>query len=286
MNNKLTVSMLQTGGMSLVLTLKDRGFIIIDGGDEQVDYLKHSKMFMDFLKNNSPTEKITVLGWFFTHFHYDHVSLATRFLIENRDILDVKGFYINPFCEVGDDNDQLMRDNLFEAIKHYPDAKVHYLKTGEKLTFPFCYVDIFLSAEDDSPFGRINQNFVSAAFKVVFENGKSFLVTGDCDTGRLLRLLDSEDEVFRTDSELKCDVVQVAHHGLPMYHKPELFGNDEFMKKVDPTIALFPVDKERFKSDERFREPKWADNYYVMHSGATCYYSEEIVTVDMGRLTQ
>lgn len=279
--NKFTVSMLQTGGMALVLTLKDEGFIIIDGGDEKVDYDRHSALLMDYLKAHSVTEKITVLGWFFTHFHYDHVSLAARFLTENKDNLNVKGLYINSHGNVGDENDLLMKELLMSAIKNYPDAKVHYLKTREVLKFPLCEVDVFLAESDLSPFGRINQNYISAAFKVTFAGGKSLLVLGDCDTGRLLRLLDSNDELYRTDTELKSDIVQVAHHGLPLYHTNELFGNCEFMKKVKPSVALFPVGESRFKTDERFREEKWADNYYLLHSGALCLCSKDIVSVDM-----
>ena len=279
---KITVSMLQTGGMALVITLCNKGFIIVDGGDEAVDYPRHSTVLMNFLRERTKTEKIPVLGWFFTHFHYDHTSLAARFLTENRDVLDVKGFFINPHGGVGDDNDLLMKNQLLAAIENYPGAEVHYLKTGEKLSFPLCTADVFLTSEDDSPFGRINQNFVSAAFKFTFKNGKSFFVTGDCDNGRLLRLTDPADPLYRPSEELKSDLLQMPHHGLPLYHDPNLEGKEEFVKRVAPSVALFPVGEARFKTDERFRESRWADNYYILHSGADYYYSEETVTVEMG----
>jgi hypothetical protein len=174
---------------------------------------------------------------------------------------------------------------LLEAISAYPEATVHVLKTGEKIAFPNCVVDVLLSEADLSPKGRIDQNFISAAFNVRFDTGRTFTVLGDCDEGKLQRLIDPADELFRCDEDLKCDVLQCAHHGLPMGSEEAIANSPAFYKKLSPSICLFPVHAERMATDERFSEPKWAGNYYLMHSGAQIFNHSHTVTVNMEDLS-
>lgn len=285
--NKLEVTqmhMLDNGGMSYVVTLRDNGFIIIDGGTGFDKYEAQSKTLWDFLASRSKGKPV-IHGWFFTHYHYDHVSLAAEFLVRKKNDIDLKGFYINPYGNVGNAGDADMNEKLNAAISEHPEASVHYLKTGETLLFPCCRVDIMLSESDLSPFGRINQNYVSAAFKFTFESGRSFTVLGDCDTGKLARLIDKDDPVYRDDLFLKTDVLQVAHHGLPLGDDSQLRSGAEVMKRLSPEICLFPQHKERFETDERFFEEKWYDNYYLIHSGAKCFHHSKRVSVNMDDLS-
>ena len=90
LNNPLTVAQLEltdgTGGMSYVVTLKDEGFIIIDGGMGNNYYSKHSSTLFDYLFSRTPNgQKPVILGWFVTHFHNDHVENTSEFLIEYAD---------------------------------------------------------------------------------------------------------------------------------------------------------------------------------------------------------
>ena len=79
LNNPLTVAQLEltdgTGGMSYVVTLKDEGFIIIDGGMGNNYYSKHSSTLFDYIFSRTPKgQNPVILGWFVTHFHNDHVD--------------------------------------------------------------------------------------------------------------------------------------------------------------------------------------------------------------------
>lgn len=271
----------ENGGMCLVVTLKDKGFLIVDGGVYNEHYVENDKRLMDFLKARSLSEKPEILGWFFTHFHHDHVHFAAKFLKNHTNDIDVKGFYVNAHGGVGDEYDFTMKELLFDAISDYPHALVHTLKTSEKIAFPYCTVDVLLTEADLSPKGRENQNFISAAFNVRFDNGRTFMVLGDCDESKLQRLIKPDDELFRSDEELKCDVLQCAHHGLPLGNHQMLLDSVAFYEKLRPAVCFFATGEERMATDERFKEPMWAGNYYLLNSGAKCYNHSHIVTVNM-----
>ena len=211
MNNDLTVAQLEltqgTGGMSYVITLRDEGFIIVDGGMGNNYYEKHSNTLFNYLFSRTPAgEKPVILGWFFTHFHNDHVELGSEFLIEQADRLDVRTFYINP---AGDDNSTRefeMEDLVKRAVDAHPNADKHYIKTNEKIEFPHCTVDILLTSKNLNTKGDTGPNNLSAVFKMNFDTGKSFFVTGDTDHDRLLQLFDKDSPVYRPLEDLTCDI--------------------------------------------------------------------------------
>lgn len=281
--NTLSVTQIMlsdNGGMSYIITLDESNFIMIDGGVGFEMYKTHEETLCKFLYAHS-TEKPKIHGWFFTHHHFDHVSFAAQFLINHTEDIEVEGFYINPYGNVGEEMDLNMKLLLDKAFAAYPKAKIHYLKTGENIKLPSVTADIWLSESDISPLGRANQNHISAALKFTFDNGRSFVVFGDCDAGKTSRLIDPEDALYRKPSELSCDILQVAHHGLPMGDDEQLSASAKLMKMMSPSICFFPQHKSRFESDERFIDERWHDNYFLLHSGAKCYHHSATVTVHL-----
>ena len=200
MNNILSVAQLQltdgTGGMSYVVTLKDEGFIIIDGGIGNKYYSKHSATLFDYIFSRTPKgQKPVILGWFATHFHNDHVENTAEFLIEYADKLDVRGFYINSAGKNNyDDRQTAMEELVSEAMNCYPDVEPHYLKRGEKIEFPHCTVDVLMTSANLGSDKATDPNSVSAIFKMNFDTGKSFLVTGDTTLKRVIALFDEKSE--------------------------------------------------------------------------------------------
>lgn len=273
------------GGMSNVITLRDKGFIIIDGGQALMHYKEHSEVLYDYLKARSNSDKPVILGWFFTHFHSDHIACAANFLIDHRDDIIVKGFYINDPGAVIQCRDLEMEELLQKAMEAHPEAIRHTLKTREKIEFPYCYVDILHTESDEPESEHSSLNTISAAFMVVFDNGRSFTVLGDCSLRSLTRFIDENDPLYRSKSELKSDVLQVPHHGRPLGTVEDSVKNAEYYKTVSPSVCFFPIHRESFEKDEFYTEEKWADNYYLLHSGAKCYHHSDTVTVDMDDLS-
>ena len=291
-NNPLSVAQLElvhgAGGMSYVITLKNEGFIIIDGGMGNNYYNKHSNVLFNYLfSRTTKGEKPVILGWFFTHFHNDHVECAAEFLSEQADRLDVRAFYIN---SPGDNNyvdrQTAMETLLNTGMNAHPSAERHYLKTGEKIEFPHCTVDILLTSSNLNSKGQTKPNNISAVFKMNFDTGKSFLVTGDTDYDRLLQLFDKNSTVYRSPNELVCDIYQIPHHGRPLATTEEATKLATHYEQLNPQIVFFPVSQKNYSSDEYYNDKKWAANYYLINnSDAQCFHHSQTVTVNMEDLS-
>ncbi len=283
--NKLSIAQLYqvswTGGMSYVITLRDDGFIIIDGGQGDRFYEAHSKVLYKYLTDRSGGKKPKILGWFFTHFHLDHVVCASEFLIKHKDDIEVEGFYINPPANDDSNRDFAMEEVLDKGMDAHPDTKRVYLKIGDKFTFPHCTVDMLLTSTDLCRYGYTSPNHVSAVFRMAFDNGTSFLVTGDSDNDRMLRLMDENDPLYRPFEEIKSDIFQSPHHGRILGNHEEAARFAEALKMMAPKVAFFPICKESYETDEFYLSEDWADNYYLIHSGANCFHHSETVTVNL-----
>lgn len=284
--NKLTVAQLRmvpgTGGMSYVIDLRGEGFIIIDGGQGSSFYRAHADVLYNYLTERSGNEKPIILGWFFTHFHLDHVACAGEFLQEHKDDIIVKNFYIN---DAGDDDatrDFEMEALLQRGMDAHPDTQRHFLKTGEKICFPHCYADILLTNCDITPLGYTGPNNISAVFRIVFENGRSFFVTGDSDIARMMRLFDENDPLYRPLDELSFDIFQSAHHGRTLGTPEEAAAFADCLRQLPaPSVCFFPIHKASFETDPLYIDEKWADNQYMIHCGARCFHHTGTVIVDL-----
>ncbi|MBO7217489.1 MAG: hypothetical protein J6V50_02180 [Clostridia bacterium] len=290
--NILSVAQLElspgTGGMSYVITLKDEGFIIIDGGTGGSTYYnKHSSTLFNYIFNRTPSgEKPVILGWFFTHFHSDHVQLASEFLIEQADRLDVRAFYINPAGDDDSSREFEMEDLVKRAVDAHPNADKNYIKTGQKIEFPHCTVDILLTSANLNTKGDTAPNNLSAVFKMNFDTDKSFLVTGDSDHDRILQLFNKNSDVYLPLEDLKCDIYQTPHHGRSLGDASDALRMKTRYEQLNPPIVFFPVAQKHYEEDEFYNDKKWAENYYLINnSGAQCFHQSLTVTVNMEDLS-
>jgi beta-lactamase superfamily II metal-dependent hydrolase len=283
--NELTLAQLQlseVGGMSYVIRQRDGSFIIIDGGVAEETYEYNKNALIAHLKRSSHEAKPVIAAWFITHFHLNHVDLAARFLVEYKDEIEVKLFaYNHPgHREILRD---IPREEAWEAAMNaHPDAERRILKTGEIYDFSSCKVRVLLYEET----GRlraatVGQNSISAALAFDFDNGRRFMSLGDCDTARLTAIYDEESKLYRTKEELKSDILNVPHHGLPMGSLEFVNKNVELYKIIDAGICLFSIDGKSFLSHDRFTNDKWADNQYLLHSGAKCFHQDHTTLIDL-----
>ena len=93
-DNKITVAQianLDSSGMCYVIHLSDGTFIIIDGGEADElgagIYDFNSQALKNHLMSVTGGEKPIISAWFITHFHLDHIDLATRFIKEQNEWL-------------------------------------------------------------------------------------------------------------------------------------------------------------------------------------------------------
>lgn len=225
-------------GMSYVARLSDGRFIIVDGGAYNAeDCLR----LYDFLKENSPYEKPTVALWVFTHSHSDHIGLATRFIVDYKDKVDVQAFaYQFPDCDkisVSMESVEKMRkdiDDLEQNIQSsYPNASVYTLHTGQSYYFNGAEIEILWTVDDTYPSNYTSFNDLSIALRMKFKKGKSVLLLGDCMHEACRRMAHTYGDY------LKSDILQVTHHGL-------IGGDKELYELIDPEICFWSTSEERF----------------------------------------
>ena len=248
-------------GMGYVICLADGSFILIDGGpcggkfvpkhvengvwvDDEPQDARDVDALYELLVSRTPTgQKPVISAWFFTHAHSDHVDLACDFLAKYKGMVEVRlgalnfpDFEKHPTDHEPNDRLQslanLTKDRLIEA-----GAEFWAVHTGEKISFSGCEVEVLNTPEDYFPSHFKWGNHTSSAFRFRFK-GKTFIALGDCEKDICQRMADN------FDSALKCDILQVSHHGVNG-------ACVSLYKVIDPDICLWPMDAYRFAVDER-----------------------------------
>lgn len=293
-NSKITIAQTATtdsGGMCYAIHLKDDSFVIIDGGQSDIgganSYKENSEALINHIRSRTNAKKPIISAWFITHFHLDHVDMATRFIEEEKDNFEFKLFAYNNPGEYEKFDESKRKSDFEDAIALHPAAEKRILKTGEKYEFAGLSAEV-LMAEDfryhsDPP----SQNHICAALMLTFEFGTKFAVLGDCDTERLYQMRLTDSPVYQPDEKLRCHILQVPHHGLPLGTKPFIDKNLELYKIMEPNICLFPVDEERYTTDKKFFDnPFYSDNYYLLSTRKqNCFHNSKTAVINAKDLT-
>lgn len=294
-DNPLTVTqmgLIVNSGLSIVITLADGRFLLIDGGKEANDGHQDRKNLWEFLWEHKPAhhEKPKIAAWLISHSHTDHVNLCQEFLKEYGDRVELQLFGYNfPDFEKGiltgsDNASELHWQNSTKDLldEHFPSTTRYTMHTGERLCLPGCEVDMLLTWEDFWPQEMPSANHSSFIIRLTFATGKTVLIPSDAwkpTTALALSIW---------GNHLKSDVLQVVHHGLSG-------GNIEFYKKVDPDVLLWPTPEIRFVSKEpyinaegtkkavawQFEPSRWLMEHYDRH-----YHHGKTVTLDMRDLEE
>ncbi|MBQ9939460.1 MAG: hypothetical protein IJO96_08010 [Oscillospiraceae bacterium] len=226
------------GGMSYVVKLCDGSFVCVDGGaykDEDMEQL------LKFLKEHSDGAKPRIATWFFTHSHYDHIRLATHFIKNYADEVELEAVAYQ-FCDCdkvcAEIEDMAKMKEDIEAFENaietsYPNATVYTLHTGESYYFAGVEVEILRSFDDTYLYNHFSFNDMSAALRFNFANGKTAMLLGDNMRYGCLELAQTYGEY------LKSDIMQVAHHGL-------IGGEKSLYQLIDPDICFWPVNEAVF----------------------------------------
>ncbi len=229
-------------GMSYVMQLSDGRFIIVDGGSANAD---DELALLNYLKENS-SGKPRIAAWVFTHAHGDHMGLACSFISKYANEVTLQAVYAN-FPDAH--NMEMVYEDAAVSLgtsidnwnalvaEKFPNAAKYKFHAGEKFYIGDALFEILFTHEDFYPMSFGYGNDTSSAFKVTLGN-KSILFLGDCD---------SRSSQFLADvygSALKCDILQVTHHGFNG-------AVQALYESADPTICLWPVDQTRFGTDPR-----------------------------------
>ncbi len=227
-------------GMCYIVRCCDGSFFVIDSA--HMYSVNDDKRIVDFLKKLSNGKKPVVAGWFFSHSHDDHVSKFLDVIDFHRDEIEIEAVYYN-FPPV------THRDNMnwdecnksvtakFERTMHEnPDIKCINLHAGQHFYIRNLEFVVLCTHEDVYPNSIADYNNSSTSL-MMFAEGSKVLFPGDSAV--------ESDKVIvpRWGDYLKCDIVQVSHHG-------HTGTSPEFYRLADAPCALFAVTVIKF--DEEF----------------------------------
>ncbi len=263
-------------GMCLLVQCPDSSFFVVDSG--HYFQMNDNGRLHKFLRERTPEcEKIVINGWLVTHTHTDHISKLSDFLKYNCDDVVIEGFYMNllPDDYVIDDwgREEQEADRRFKIQLARLNIPINKLHSGQRLYIRNLAFDVLCTQEDIYPEKIKDFNDSSAVVMLCAENTK-ILISGDA-SGLVSNVLEK-----RFGEKLKCDIVQVAHHG----H----FGlSEKAYEYINAEIALFPVTRIKFSEElprlaANRKAIELAKKYYISSDGTvkiTLPLTEDSITV-------
>ena len=259
-------------GMSYVVRNRDGSYVIFDGGPRDAEDVDH---LMTFLRVHQPKAgKPVIAMWLFSHPHQDHVNLAKVFWDKYHDEIELRAVAFNfPNMDVtvlGWGDVQSVRDHHKDLLdrldRYFPETKRYTPHAGDRYVMPGYVIDTLVTYEDLYPGKFSDINYFSLAWMIRSENKKVLLLG---DVGR--RVSQRMADVYRF--ELKCDVMQICHHG-------NFGATMDLYRYADPDICLWP-EKERMLKNEPFilgTKEGFEFNDWLWHSRKRLHFHNSITT--------
>ena len=209
-------------GMGYIVKLTDGRFVVVDGG-----YAYESSgggSSGDFLLNTmkklaDDPENIVIAAWFITHIHTDHaggfMGMGNK---HAKDVVIEKLIYNQP------NDDQMASAGLGDRTKWISTGIENFKKANNPIKtvikahpgqqFFLCDLTITMLGTMDllEPYTLTSGNNSSLVMMLEM-NGGRVLLTGDCEPAEGRAIRDIYGGIDNTESALKCDFIQLSHHG-------------------------------------------------------------------------
>lgn len=239
-------------GLSLLYRLSDGSFVIVDGGhDTNSSYWATNLInaITEQAKGYASGKDIRIAAWFISHAHGDHMGMLkkeastfkSKFTVErvitclmsNTEIeRSLSSSYKENFGG-GEANTANSVRNAAKAVG----AEYITCHTGQRFFFGDTVFEILYTVENFAPatVNALNTSSILVRSITTDASGKStsVMVMGDI-TGPAMEIC---TDLYGND--LKCDVVQVAHHGY------QTWGNDKAIANsyniMAPEIVIWPM---------------------------------------------
>lgn len=238
---QITQIALEDYGMCYAIRLSDGRFVMIDSG---TNFEPDVHNLMTFLKKNCPYEKPVVAAWFFTHPDCDHFFLFNDFMDFYGEDVVVQKIIMN-FPDVDAQN----YSQLYTKISigpnegrnthnaHYHLLLGHMEKHNIELFVPRCGQVYhigngafeIMSCQDNIPLKTRKFNSISLIFRMEL-GGQTALWTGDAH-------MDEARMLVRFGKHMKCDFMQIPHHGFNAGDSDIAIASYETIK---PSVCFLP----------------------------------------------
>lgn len=245
----------QQNGMCLIYRLSDGSFVIIDGGhhgNSSIYAANIIKALREQSKDYAKTDKdITIASWIITHPHTDHHGTL---LNEYKQF--TKFNFKSIMCNFWGESDFNLAKNTtssfatgsfsayYKCYSIAKEIKVDFITphVGQVFWYGDTAFEFLYTIESYLPKVATGFNTSSLVFRTITSDasGKttSVMVTGDA-TGHALAVC-----TRMYGSDLKCDVVQVAHHGGGTGGANKQTQDAYTLMK--PSVVLWPIGQNNF----------------------------------------
>lgn len=190
-------------GMFMVYKLSDGRLLVFDGGNASV-----KDFFIAALKKIAGVNKPKIAAWVVTHEHGDHYGALIEYYYKNaatiNQVLEIEEIWMNPVGNEGKGIEQHFRNA-------FPTAKIRNLTYGEE--FNLDLIKITVLSTPDKIVGKSGVDVNSYSLVMMLNiGGKKILMTGDANEPTWDFMLDQQKNGEKYS--LKCDYLQVPHHGV------------------------------------------------------------------------
>lgn len=212
--DKFIVSFLDVGqGDSIYVGTPDDYRILIDGGP--------SMKVVQELSDKMPIYTKTIDILFLTHPHADHVNGLVEVL---------KRYSVKKIFAVGTPSKNSYYKKFLQLVESQK-IPIYFVNSTEDLKVgKYLYIDIIWPAENLAGIHFDNLNNASLSMRVLFQN-QSIVLTGDAET-------EQEEEILISEDNIKGNILKAGHHG------SKTASSDEFLKAVNPEIAVIQCGKD------------------------------------------
>ena len=223
------------GGSGALQMIKqaDGSVFLIDGGSigqATSAAINGLWQFLHTITGKAENETIVISCWFITHPHGDHYALVSSLLETYHDKLDLQRVMFNfpNRAEVETDGKSFGIDESARSVlKYYPNARFFKCHTGQSIRLGSVVADVMITHEDavDTATGKTTMpegNSMTTVIRFTFADGTRYLelgdFTGDTDGDEYAARQDAFVKMY-ADSEFRCDIILVAHHGYNLLSK-------------------------------------------------------------------
>ena len=247
-NNYHNTSIFASGvsDRSFYIRLNDNRLILIDMGcmnlsKPKIGWGELFRAYVKELQSVCGSEVIQVAALFITHPHDDHLNL-----LEHLKALELDKYFViekiirkfPPKTWVPQNNWEKSEypQKIENILSSMSETEIITPNKGDVFEFGGVNFEILLTA-DEAPDDAKDSNYFSMLIKQSVGE-KTILWTGDMSDS----LSEKAHEIY--GDKLKCDILQVPHHGTPNC------GTMEFFKTVDANLHLWNVAKSTFLDPE------------------------------------
>ncbi len=188
--------------MSYIIRTKEGKLIIVDGG-----YDRNAEDLINKAKELSGQEIPVIDAWIQTHCHCDHCDAFSRIALEMPEALEIQHIYHNfldgEIIKAYETNSYVTHEKFYRALATFPQEKITVVQPGDVITVGSVRLDVLLIPDNTITYNVINESSVVYLMHV---EGQTVLFMGDLGQKSGYRLQEAHPD-------LKCDIVQMAHHG-------------------------------------------------------------------------